>query len=111
LARLNGAYFMSANMTGAGITNASVTGTFFTGANLTGADLRQTDLTAANLTLADLRASNDIMAVGLVTTQPQLNRSDADLTGATYDGAIPEGWIRDSRSGLLGRPSVTQKGS
>ena len=112
-----------ANLAGANLTNANLTGTKLAGAalpnailaganlartNLAGANLASADLTNAILYDADLSGAN---LAGANLTNANLNpATDASLTNANFVGAtwlearpVPEGWVRDPRSGLRRR--------
>jgi uncharacterized protein YjbI with pentapeptide repeats len=86
-ALLEGALLIDAHLTGADLTSAKLAGADLSGADLSGADLSGADLTDANLT-------------------------DADLTNTRWppDAVVPEGWRRDTVSGLLQRAEPNSGG-
>jgi Pentapeptide repeats (8 copies) len=119
---LRDANFIDADLTGADLTGADLIGADLTRADLIGADLKhahlysadftRADLTGADLTGADLtvtkfiratliRAKLDSFTYNLELHGPYL--TEADLTEARWPlkARTPEGWVRDTDSGLL----------
>jgi hypothetical protein len=99
---LTRAQFFRANLIHARLDHALLEGALLTDAHLTGADLTSAKLAGADLSGADLSGADLTDA----------NLTDADLTNTRWppDAVVPEGWRRDTGSGLLQRAEPNSGG-